>query len=243
MYRGRYASATAELREAVLLNRTGGATVSELRDRMFLVGALDATGSADANAEIAAVDRIAAKMPLGPEWLEPIARVHARRGQVADARRLLATMVKTAADATSGSSSNRSDSRDTMHLERVRGEIALAERRPAEAVDRFEAARVVMPHVAETLESLATALIAARRVDEAVARYQELLALEPFGNEGQDPWLRAHVRAGELLERLGRRDEARQLYERLLALWRDGDRDLVLRKEAQARLAAIAPPR
>ena len=44
---------------------------------------------------------------------------------------------------------------------------------------------------------------------------------------------------GELYERLGRPDQARKSYERLLATWKDGDADLVALIEARARLARL----
>ncbi|HMD33875.1 MAG TPA: tetratricopeptide repeat protein, partial [Vicinamibacterales bacterium] len=89
------------------------------------------------------------------------------------------------------------------------------------------------------VEALAAAFSAAGRLTDAVARYEELIALHPVGAETQEDWLIAHVRLGELYERTGRPDAARQRYEGLLALWKDGDADLVARKEAVARLARL----
>ena len=122
----------------------------------------------------------------------------------------------------------------------MRGEIALAERRPADAVARFDAARIVDPLLPSTIESLAAALAAAGRLDEAVTRYEELIARRPLGNEGQEDWLRAHVRVGELYERLGRAGDARKAYEQLLTIWKDADPQLTARAEAEARLAKLA---
>ena len=44
---------------------------------------------------------------------------------------------------------------------------------------------------------------------------------------------------GQLYERLGRADEARQSYNRLLALWNDGDRDPIALEEARGGLAKL----
>src|SRR5262249_47248495 len=135
MYRGRYDSAMARLREAILVNRANGTIVSEFRDRLFLVRALEAKGATRvAAAELDAVDAIAAKTPLGPEWLVMPAKIHARNGQTPNARKLLAMMSRTAADSTVGSSANRNTSRDAGHLDVARGELALAEGRSTEAV-------------------------------------------------------------------------------------------------------------
>ena len=148
-------------------------------------------------------------------------------------------MSRTASDATVGSSANRDAARVTGHLDLVRGELALAEGRPTEAIGRFQAAQVVDPRNASALESLAAALVASGQIEDAVKRYEELIAKEPFGAEAQEDWMRAHVRLGELHERLGKPDAARASYERLLAIWKDGDADLVALNEARAHLAKL----
>jgi len=240
MYRGQYAAAIGRLREAILINRTAGARVSEFRDRLFLVRALAARGlTAESRSELAAVDSMTASISLGPEWLAMVARIHARGGQVSPARRLLEIMTKSAADATAGSSANRNSASDERYLDLVRGEIALAEHRPSDAVALFEAARAGEPRETDAVEALAAAYAAGGRAAEAVARYEELIAQRPFGTETQEDWLIAHVRLGELYERTGRPDAARQRYEDLLALWKDGDPDIVTRHEAAARLARL----
>jgi tetratricopeptide (TPR) repeat protein len=245
MYRGRYATALPRLREAILINHTNGSGVSEYRDRLFLIRALEAKGlSRAAGAELEAVDNLIARTSLGPEWLSMTAKIRARSGRVQDAKKLLAMMSRTAADTTTGSSANRDAARDAVYFDIVRGELALAEGRPGEAVAQFEAAHVVDPRYPDALESLAAALAAAGRVEDAVKRYEELIAQRPFGREAQEDWLLAHVRAGELYERLGRSDQARQSYERLLALWKEADADLVALKEARAhvsKLGGVAP--
>jgi tetratricopeptide (TPR) repeat protein len=240
MYRGAYTAAISELREAVLIHHTTAAGVSELRDRLFLFQALEAKGMTRAAAsELANVDRLAARMPLGPEWLKAPAKIHARSGQVGQAKALLAIMLRTKHDATAGSSTNRAASRDQSTIDLVRGEIALAERRPAEAVRLFEGAYLLESLDADILESLAVALVASGRLEDAANRYEQLIASRRLGSEGQEQWLRAHVRVGELYERLGRPDAARQSYERLLGTWKNADADLVGLKEVKARLAKL----
>ena len=74
MYRGRYDLAIGELRQAIVITRTLGAPISEFRDRLILTRALDAKGrSREAGVELAAVDRLIARLSLGPEWLRILA--------------------------------------------------------------------------------------------------------------------------------------------------------------------------
>ena len=178
--------------------------MSEFRDRLFLVRALDAKGQRSASlAELAEADRLAARISLGPEWLRLLARIHARNGRVQEAKALLAKMSTTASDATAGSSANRDAVRDQGYLGVVRGEIALAEGRAADAVTLFEAALVLDLRDPDVIDSLAAAYVAAGRVDEAVKRYEDLIAARPFGKESQEAWLRAHVTGGRALRAAG----------------------------------------
>jgi tetratricopeptide (TPR) repeat protein len=238
MYRGRYARAVVHLREAVLLNHTSSASVSEFRDRLYLARALEAIGETRGFAsELAAAEGLATKTSLGPEWLKSLAKIRARGGRVDAARKLLAVMSKTALDTTAGSSVARSNSSDRAYLDLVRGEVELAEGRSTEAARLFEAARLAEPGDADMLESLAVACVAGGRWEDAIKHYEDLIALHPVGYEGQEHWFRAHVRLGALYERVGQPDAARRSYERLLVLWKEGDADLIALKEARARLA------
>lgn len=240
MYRGRYAGAVEELRQAVVIDQSHGFGVSEFRDRLFLVQALDGLGrSVEAGRELAAVDRLIARLSLGPEWLRIAARVRARRGDVRAARRLHAAMARAAGQSTLDSSANRDVEMDQVALTFVEGEIALAERRAAEAARLFEAALAVSRrNRGEVLEAAARAHAAAGDLERAARRYEELLAATPLGGEEQDGWLRAHLELGRIYERLGRPDAAQTSYGRLAELWKAGDADLVPRRELLARVSS-----
>jgi serine/threonine protein kinase/tetratricopeptide (TPR) repeat protein len=240
MLRGRYSRAENELRQSILLNRSSGAALSEYRDRLILARALHARGDAAAVAvELAAVDRLIARQTLGPEWLQGALTLKARRGDVAGARRLLATMVKNAGDSTAGSGMARNVALDTAHVDRARGEIELAERHPERALPLFESAHLRLKRP-ESLDSLAAGYLAAGRLDEAAARYEELLKDPRLGNEAQELWLAAHVSLARLRERQNRSADARVLYERLIAFWKDAEPGLPLLKEARAAVVRLA---
>ena len=239
MYRGRYGSAIGELREAVLLHRTYGYGISEFRDRLFLGRALAAKGmSAAARAEVDAARALSTKLTLGPEWLASLGRLDARWGRLREARQMLVLAEKAAGNTLTDSTINRNLQQDPLEVMGLKGEIALAERRFAEAVTLLEAV-AASRRGNDVIYSLGTALQGAGRFDQAAEAYQRLLNRKPFGLEAQEDWLAAHVGAGDVLERLNRPDAARQTYEKLLALWKDGDQDLTLRARALAGLARI----
>jgi tetratricopeptide (TPR) repeat protein/predicted Ser/Thr protein kinase len=238
MYRGRYASAIEELRQAILLHTTYGFATSEFRDRMFLARALEAKGlHAQSQTELAAVRVLTARQTFGPEWLTALGRFEARSNRAGDARKTLAQVEKVAGNTLTETSINRNIQQDQQQLLELKGEIARAEGRFDEAVTLLQS--VAGNRAADFIYGLASALQGAGRLDDAAREYERLLARQPLGLEAQEDWLAAHVRLGEVYERLNRPADARTQYERLLALWKDGDPDLKLRAQATAGLGRL----
>ena len=239
MYRGHYGAAIDELRQAIVINKTIGARVSEFRDRLFLARAYQAKGlAAGVASEVAAAHRLALDAALAPEWLRGLAKLEARIGRLRDAKATLAFMSKTAGDATASSSVNRDTGAEQAHFDIVKAEIERAEGRPAQAAELLESALVIDSR-ADTLESLAAALVDTGRHEEAAKRYAELIDRHEMGNEGQEHGFVARVRLAEIDERLGKTDRARELYEELITQWQTGDDDLVLLRQARKDLARL----
>jgi tetratricopeptide (TPR) repeat protein len=239
MHRGRYDAAIKELRQAILINESLGAGISEFRDRLILVRALDATSQhAEAAAQLAAAGRLIDRLALGPEWLRAPAKMLARRGRVVEARRLLDAMIETAGSAVVDSTTNRNVDLDRAYVDLARGEIALAQGRYVDAVKLFKGASLGR-FDADILESLATAHAAAGELDLAAQVYEQVIARPALGQEAQEHWLPAHVAVGELYERLNRPDDARRMYTRVAEFWQHADANAVTLKKAQQRLEAL----
>ena len=239
MYRGRYSVAIDQFRQAVLLHKTYGFGTSEFRERMFLARALDAKGmTAAARAELDAARALAGRLTLGPEWLTALGRVEARAGRVREARQMLALAEKAAGNTLTDSSVNRNLQQDDVQIMGLKGEIARADGKFAEAITLLQAVGTGRGN--DAIYSLASALQGAGRLEDAAREYQRLLDRRPLGVEAQEDWLAAHVRLGEVFERLDRSADARQQYEKLLELWKDGDQDLKLRAQAIAGLARLS---
>jgi tetratricopeptide (TPR) repeat protein len=240
MYRGRYGAAVDELKQSILLHKTYGFGVSEFRDRLFLARALEAKGlTAAARVELDAARALAARQTFGPEWLSPLGRLDARAGRLREARQMLALAEKVAGNTLTDSSVNRNVDRDQSQIIELKGEIARAEGRTGDAITLLQSA-AASGRANEATYGLASALQAAGRLEEAAQEYGRLLARQPLGVEAQEDWLAAHVRLGEVFERLARPAEAREQYEKLLALWKQGDEDLKLRAQATSALARLS---
>ncbi len=238
MYRGRYASAVAPLRQAIVLNQTNGAAVSEFRDRMYLVTAFHARNQQrDTDAAWADTDRLIARLSLAPSWLWQPVQFLARRGQLRDAQRLFALMQKTAGKATADASVAHNTELDRAYVGLAQAEIELAAGRPARAVELLEPAHIILKEAA--LESLAAAYAASGRLADAIARYEEFVKARPLGLELQEKWFAAQVALGGLYERVNRPAGAQRLYAAFLERWKDGDSDLVLLETARTRLRLL----
>ena len=211
MYRGRYSSAIDELRQSVLLHQTYKFAVSEFRDRLFLARALEAKGmTADARAEVSAARELAVRQTFGPEWLTALGRFDARSGRAREARQILTLVEKVAGNTLTESSVNRNLQQDQLQLMELKGEIARAEGRFDEGVTLLQSAAGGRSN--DAIYGLASALQGAGRLEDAAREYQRLLDRQPLGNEAQEDWLAAHVRLGEVFERMKRPADARQQY-------------------------------
>jgi tetratricopeptide (TPR) repeat protein/predicted Ser/Thr protein kinase len=236
MYRGRYGAAINELRQAIVINTSLRATISEFRDRLILTSALEAKGKKlEADIELAAVDRLIGGMQLGPEWLRFPAAIYARRGDIGRARRLVDLMIKTSGAATADSAMNRNVAQDESHVGHARGELALAEGKYKEAVGILERARVGAFDL-QIVDALAAAQLAAGSLEAAAKTYEEVVANQELGHEAQELWLRAHLSLGDVNQRLGRHEAARKPYVQLAELWKGGDSDLVALRDVNSRL-------
>ena len=228
-YRGRYSAAIDHFKQAIVINRTNKAQVSEFRDRLFLARAYRAKGNG-ASGRRGARRRAPARDHLA-RWRRNGSAASGKKrresGRMAQARATLGLMAKTAGDATAASSINRNAEAERAHFEIVRGEIELGEGRAAKAVEAFESAYVIDPQIG-TLDSLAMGLLRAGRPDEAAKRFEAMLARKDYGSESQEQSFNAQIRLAEIHARLGRSDRARELSEGLIAQWKGGDEDLVL---------------
>jgi eukaryotic-like serine/threonine-protein kinase len=238
MYRGRYAAAASEFREAILLNRASGSSLSEFRDRLLLAPVLEARGlKAAAREEIAVADKLTSQMVLAPGWLHLLGKAYARMGRLREAERVAARL-PAAAVVTAVSPIDRSASADEAAGYLLRGEVALARGLLTEALNAFEMAHRIRPN-SESLEARATVYLRLRRHADAEAALSALIARRELGHEPQHDWLMAHLRLAALHEAAGNHAQAAKACEALQAIWSGADPDLPAARQTRARLARL----
>jgi eukaryotic-like serine/threonine-protein kinase len=128
----------------------------------------------------------------------------------------------------------------------LHAEIALAEGKTAEAV---QAARSAAEYESSpvAVETLARALDAAGKNEDAAAEYEKVLARAAQRSETYDApafhkVVEAHYWLGVLYQKLGKTERAREELGKFLAYWKSADPDLEIYKDATARFRALPAP-
>ena len=106
-----------------------------------------------------------------------------------------------------------------------------------DAIERFATASQIDTDNADTLESVATAYLAAGRLNEAARACEQIIRDQPLGTEAQPYWFEAHLRLAEIRLRQGDPAAARALYAKVLEIWKDADEGLLALQQAKAGLA------
>ena len=240
----RTATVRGRLREAERWHREEAEGERERGSRAFsLVAALMPTAHDiwfrdRPEAGVRAMDDALARQPLDslPLVERPygtVAIYYAIAGRPERAQALLARMAE---DSTRVSVTARA-----ANLARVRGEIALAERRYDDAIAEMRTSDRGICGICD-LPPIARAYDAAGRADSALAIYERyVLTPSSFRSEADYLYLAGALkRLGELYEAKGDKEKAASAYARFVELWKDADPDLQPRvAEVRRRLAAI----
>jgi len=231
MYRGRYQAGIERLREAILLNRSENALLSEYRNRLYLATAFRAKGNtSDYERQLEMADRLTREMGfVATSWLVFLGGHYATSGAITDASRILDTMTVRATE----------DPGDLANVEYMRGLVALAGEDVAGGLESLELAQRLWPSDLYVY-AIGQVSLANGNLDRAESAFLEILERMGLGWETQEVWLNAHYHLGRVYEAQGDTEHAIEYYQRLLDLWADGDDDLVVLEEARARLVRLA---
>jgi eukaryotic-like serine/threonine-protein kinase len=234
MYQGKLSEGIAHLKQAILMDITDGARVSEYRDRMFLASAYRLKGrKAEFAAELANANRIISQASLDPGFIESLAKTYARLGKTKEASELLKSMSLQAKNLTALSSVNRTDAADQAAINLVKGEIALARGKGDEALECFELSRQLDSRDAGIIESLAFAYRKLGRLQEAAAKYQEIGTTIPLGSEAQEHYVLARYELAKIYQELGDTQKVRKSLESFFEIWKDADSDIPVLRDAK----------
>ena len=234
MYVGKYGDAREHFRQGAVIQQALGASLSELRTRLYLAVAYWANGTTGAfREELARVRALSSPASIAPDWLAYTGKTHARSGLVEEAEQLLADAVARL---------DEENPTDRAAVALLRGEVALARGNTADAIDHFQTAHALRDDN-YYLESLAYAHYVAADFEAAKAQYQTMVSDPDLGWEAQEPWILAHYQLGRIHQEQGDVDQALEYYRRFLDIWQDGDDDLVALIDARRRVAELSGTR
>jgi len=230
MYLGRYSEAAEELNEAILLCNADGVPLSEARNRLFLVVALQAKGKTEAaSEELHEISVLLQTERYGPYWLSIAGKIHARNGDIEQATRYLEEISRFM---------NEESHQDRATFNLLKGEVELANGHHAEAVDLLEIA-LTLREDNYWRESLAHAYLLSGDLDRSAEIYGEIISEKDLGWEAQECWLDAFCQLGKIYEKRGDDENAKRCYEQLLQIWHDADSDLLMRQDVSERLTKL----
>ncbi len=228
MYEGKYRDARARLEEAMRISEARQDALRQCRTHLFMATLLSGQGDRQGSlreTNLAKQDLQSLSNP--PNWMA--ARVGialARARSLGAAEEILRSAI------------NRVDLKspqDSSFLHLLMGEVELARGRKAAAVELLLRADAEAG-TAETLSSLANSYDKNGDFEQAIGRYEKLLALhlESIGWEPQQDWIKVHVRLAELYLARGQNSRAAQVLEPLAKLWESADPDLPLARRISA---------
>lgn len=233
LYHGRYTSAQGRLQDSLLLAESANEVLSIARVHLWL--GIVAEGQGDAREELRQLDAAASQIKnLGPKVVFGafVGLEYARANATAQAKGI-ENLIAPLADPKS------SEQAGYLHL--LQGEIALAEGHSAQAIDLLALADHDYTNPF-SVEALAHAYQQSGSMDQAISSYEKLMSGpdRSLAWEPQQRWLAAHYTLAEDYAARGERDKAKQELTTLLAILKDADADLPLRKQASELLARIS---
>jgi tetratricopeptide (TPR) repeat protein/tRNA A-37 threonylcarbamoyl transferase component Bud32 len=238
MYQGKLSDAIADFKRAIQINRTEKASDSEFRDHLFLASVYQLKGrNADFISELTIADRILSQEPFDPSFISELATIYARIGKTREASRLLNGMSSQAKNLTALSPLNRTDQGDQASISEVKGEIALAKGKVAEAIECFELSLNLEPR--NPRESLAFAYRRLGKLQEAANKYEEIIARFKLSGRLLEQWILAHYELAKIYRDLGDMQKAKKYYGKFLNIWKDADPDIPILKQAKAEYARL----
>jgi DNA-binding winged helix-turn-helix (wHTH) protein/tetratricopeptide (TPR) repeat protein len=227
LYHGRFASARSRLQEALLIDESPAIPLSIARVHLWL--GMVAEGQGNNREELQQLDAAAAQIKdIGPKVVFGtfVGLEYARAKATAKAEEI-EKLIAPLADPKSAEQAGY------LHL--LQGEIALANGNSAQAIELLKLADNDNS-TPFSVESLAHAYQQSGATDQAIFWYEKLLMRTnlPISWEPQQRWVAAHFTLAEDYLARGERDKSNQMLAKLLAMWKDADADLPLRKEALA---------
>ena len=218
MYQGQYTEAERQMHESLIIYKSIGYGLSELRNRLFLCKIYQARGLMEEfHTELEHCAELVKEVASEPWWYLLLGTMVIRDGDPERAGLLLEDIVNLTNEG------NRVDEANYLLL---KGEIELYEGNESEALEHLETANTLQdsPYYQE---SLALYYFRLGDWEKAILIYERIIEdYRSLGWEGQDCWTQSHLQLGKAYDEVGDSVGAMKYYNKLKELWKDADPDL-----------------
>jgi len=147
------------------------------------------------------------------------------------------TLSSQAKNLTALSALNRTDLGDRASISEVQGEIALAKGRVGEAIECFELSRNLESRYPQ--EPLARAFRKLGKLQDAAHLYKEIIAQCRLSGILLEHWILAHDELAKISSEMGDSQKAKEYYGKFINIWKDGDPDIPILKQAKAEYSRL----
>ncbi|MEN8203368.1 MAG: tetratricopeptide repeat protein [Bacteroidota bacterium] len=218
MYQGKYSEAIDQIHESTLIYKSIGYGLSELRNRLYLCNIYQAKGMQDEfHAELDHCTELVVEASSEPWWYLILGKMVIRDGDLNRAELLLEEIV---------SRTNEGNRKDEADYNLLKGEIELHLGKHSEALEYLETANTLhdSPY---NQESLAYYYSRLGEWEKAISVCEKMINdYHSLGWEGQECWIRAHLKLGRAYEESRNHAGAMEYYTRILEIWKEADPDL-----------------
>ena len=230
MYMGKYSEAIEYLDESILIHKTMGNRLSELRDHIFLASVYKGLEEKEeCLKEMGYARELLDTEGIEPWWFLLVGKLYIRDGNVQLANELLTEISGRIMEG------NRSDN---LAYNILKGEIDVVNGNYSEAEELFAKAENLR-YDAFTIESLANYYILRGNTDLAISKYTEIINEFSFGWEGQEYCVRAYYNLGRLYEQEGNTEQAILNYKHFMDLWENADLDIPILIDCKERYSSL----
>ncbi|MCK4749026.1 MAG: tetratricopeptide repeat protein, partial [Bacteroidales bacterium] len=218
MYQGKYTEAVNLMHEAIVIQKSIGVGLSELRNRLYLAKIYQRTGMKDKFiAELDHCSELIINVATEPWWYMYVGKMIIRNGDIEKAEVMLEEIQNR---------TNKGNRNDETAYSLIKGEIELLKGNHAKSLELLETATTLNVS-AYTIESLANYYFQLGDWEKAIATYEDIISdRDALGWEGQECWVQALLNLGIVYEEMDNNEKATYYYQQFLEIWKEADADL-----------------
>lgn len=223
MYQGKLKSGVDRLKECIKFRMINSNGLSLARDHMYLASAYIMQGSfIEAEEQLDEVAKISQNTYLGTTWLRNWGNLCLQTNNLEKAKEinsLLESRIYT------------QNELDKANHRLLSGNIMILSDSIEEGIELLESALILAKN-GYSKGHLANAYFKLDRTSEkAEMLYKEIIMDKDIGWEAQELFIISYIRLAEIYESRGQTEESISYYEKFLSLWKDADKEILLKSQ------------